>query len=72
MYITRLVELYINDNLWFVFQVENVRMFDKLTPRKSMVGTLYLSSTHTIFVENSEARKETWVGIETFPCRQSS
>ncbi|ROI16005.1 Myotubularin-related protein 7 [Anabarilius grahami] len=26
-----------------------------------MVGTLYLSSTHTIFVENSEARKETWV-----------
>ncbi|XP_067298015.1 myotubularin-related protein 7b isoform X1 [Pseudorasbora parva] len=42
-------------------KVENVRMFDKLTTRKSMVGTLYLSSTHTIFVENSEARKETWV-----------
>ncbi|XP_039530886.1 myotubularin-related protein 7-like isoform X2 [Pimephales promelas] len=42
-------------------KVENVRMFDKLTPRKSMVGTLYLSSTHTIFVENSEARKETWI-----------
>ncbi len=47
-------------------------MIDRLTPRKSMVGTLYLSSTHTIFVENSEARKETWVGIETLSCRQSS
>uniref|UniRef100_A0A672MHZ4 Myotubularin related protein 7b n=1 Tax=Sinocyclocheilus grahami TaxID=75366 RepID=A0A672MHZ4_SINGR len=42
-------------------KVENVRMIDRLTPRKSTVGTLYLSSTHTIFVENSEARKETWV-----------
>ncbi|XP_051559899.1 myotubularin-related protein 7-like isoform X2 [Myxocyprinus asiaticus] len=42
-------------------KVENVRMIDRLTPRKSMVGTLYLSSTHTIFVENTEARKETWV-----------
>uniref|UniRef100_A0AAR2ILG6 Myotubularin phosphatase domain-containing protein n=1 Tax=Pygocentrus nattereri TaxID=42514 RepID=A0AAR2ILG6_PYGNA len=28
---------------------------------KSVVGTLYLSSTHTIFVENSDARRETWV-----------
>ncbi|XP_016360100.1 myotubularin-related protein 7-like isoform X2 [Sinocyclocheilus anshuiensis] len=42
-------------------KVENVRMTDRLTPRKSTVGTLYLSSTHTIFVENSEARKEIWV-----------
>uniref|UniRef100_A0A8B9HI68 MTMR6-9 GRAM domain-containing protein n=1 Tax=Astyanax mexicanus TaxID=7994 RepID=A0A8B9HI68_ASTMX len=41
--------------------VENVRLIDRLTPRKSVVGTLYLSSTHTIFVENSDARKETWV-----------
>ncbi|XP_059407984.1 myotubularin-related protein 7b isoform X1 [Carassius carassius] len=42
-------------------KVENVHMIDRLTSRKSTVGTLYLSSTHTIFVENSEARKETWV-----------
>ncbi|XP_073801692.1 myotubularin-related protein 7b isoform X6 [Danio rerio] len=42
-------------------KVENVRMIDRRTPRKATVGTLYLSSTHTIFVENSEARKETWV-----------
>ncbi|XP_037388533.1 myotubularin-related protein 7b isoform X1 [Pygocentrus nattereri] len=42
-------------------KVENVRLIDRLTPRKSVVGTLYLSSTHTIFVENSDARRETWV-----------
>ncbi|KAI4880105.1 hypothetical protein NFI96_031690, partial [Prochilodus magdalenae] len=42
-------------------QVENVRLIDRLVPRKSVVGTLYLSSTHTIFVENSDARRETWV-----------
>ncbi|TRY88057.1 hypothetical protein DNTS_000039 [Danionella cerebrum] len=42
-------------------KVEHVRMIDRRTPRKSTVGTLYLSSTHTIFVENSDARKETWV-----------
>lgn len=47
------------------FQVENVRMIDWLNPRRSTLGTLYLSSTHTIFVDNLEARKETWVGIET-------
>ncbi|MCJ8749304.1 hypothetical protein PDJAM_G00174750 [Pangasius djambal] len=42
-------------------KVENVRLIDRLTPRKSTAGTLYLSSTHTIFVENSDARKETWL-----------
>ncbi|XP_034156914.2 myotubularin-related protein 7b isoform X2 [Pangasianodon hypophthalmus] len=42
-------------------KVENVRMIDRLIPRKSTVGTLYVSSTHTIFVENSDARKETWL-----------
>ncbi|XP_026874643.2 myotubularin-related protein 7b isoform X1 [Electrophorus electricus] len=42
-------------------KVENVRWLDRLTPRRIAVGTLYLSSTHTIFVENSDARKETWV-----------
>ncbi|CAL9701089.1 unnamed protein product [Knipowitschia caucasica] len=29
--------------------------------RKASVGTLYLSATHTIFVENPETRKETWI-----------
>ncbi|XP_016417344.1 myotubularin-related protein 7-like [Sinocyclocheilus rhinocerous] len=58
-------------------KVENVRMIDRLTPRKSTVGTLYLSSTHTIFVENSEARKETWVlhslvyNVERLPTNSS-
>ncbi|XP_076869711.1 myotubularin-related protein 7b isoform X2 [Brachyhypopomus gauderio] len=42
-------------------KVENVRWIDRLTPRKVSVGTLYLSSTHTIFVENTDARKETWL-----------
>ncbi|KAG5285763.1 hypothetical protein AALO_G00007180 [Alosa alosa] len=42
-------------------KVENVRLIDRVTPRKSTAGTLYLSSTHSIFVENTEARKETWV-----------
>ncbi|XP_031415476.1 myotubularin-related protein 7b isoform X2 [Clupea harengus] len=42
-------------------KVENVRLIDRVTPRKSAPGTLYLSSTHSIFVENTEARKETWV-----------
>ncbi|XP_053336333.1 myotubularin-related protein 7b [Clarias gariepinus] len=42
-------------------KVENVRLIDRLTPRKSTVGTLYLSSTHSIFVENSDSRKETWL-----------
>ncbi|XP_030643738.1 myotubularin-related protein 7b [Chanos chanos] len=42
-------------------KVENVRLIDRASPRKCSVGTLYLSSTHTIFVENSDARRETWV-----------
>ncbi|KAF4071696.1 hypothetical protein AMELA_G00276210 [Ameiurus melas] len=42
-------------------KVEKVRLIDRLTPRRSTVGTLYLSSTHTIFVENSDTRKETWL-----------
>ncbi|XP_066515852.1 myotubularin-related protein 7b isoform X2 [Hoplias malabaricus] len=42
-------------------KVENVRLIDRLMPRRCVSGTLYLSSTHTIFVENSDSRKETWV-----------
>ncbi|XP_067114254.1 myotubularin-related protein 7-like [Osmerus mordax] len=43
-------------------KVENVRLVDRSAPRKAGVGTLYLSATHTIFVENNpETRRETWV-----------
>ncbi|OXB83870.1 UNVERIFIED_CONTAM: hypothetical protein H355_003082 [Colinus virginianus] len=45
-----------------VKEVENVRLVDRLSSRKASVGTLYLTATHVIFVENSsETRKETWV-----------
>ncbi|XP_034716433.1 myotubularin-related protein 7-like isoform X2 [Etheostoma cragini] len=44
-------------------KVENVRFLDRSSgQRKASIGTLYLSATHTIFVENNpESRKETWV-----------
>ncbi|XP_006000144.1 myotubularin-related protein 7 isoform X1 [Latimeria chalumnae] len=43
-------------------KVENVRLLDRISARKAAVGTLYLTATHVIFVENvSETRKETWV-----------
>ncbi|CAB1327167.1 unnamed protein product [Coregonus sp. 'balchen'] len=42
-------------------KVENVRLIDRMAPRKATLGTLYLSATHTIFVENNpETRRETW------------
>ncbi|XP_038570524.1 myotubularin-related protein 7-like isoform X1 [Micropterus salmoides] len=44
-------------------KVENARLLDRSSgQRKASTGTLYLSATHTIFVENNpETRKETWV-----------
>ncbi|XP_020788650.1 myotubularin-related protein 7b isoform X1 [Boleophthalmus pectinirostris] len=44
-------------------KVEQVRLLDRSSgQRKAAVGTLYLSATHTIFVENNpETRKETWI-----------
>uniref|UniRef100_A0A8D0HJF4 MTMR6-9 GRAM domain-containing protein n=1 Tax=Sphenodon punctatus TaxID=8508 RepID=A0A8D0HJF4_SPHPU len=43
-------------------QVENVRLTDRISSRKAALGTLYLTATHVIFVENVlETRKETWV-----------
>ncbi|XP_006630043.3 myotubularin-related protein 7 [Lepisosteus oculatus] len=43
-------------------KVENVRLIDGVSSRKAAVGTLYLTATHVIFVENvSETRRETWV-----------
>lgn len=43
-------------------KVENVKLLDRLTPRRSRMGTLYLTATHTIFVESQAGvRNETWV-----------
>ncbi|XP_058495983.1 myotubularin-related protein 7b isoform X2 [Solea solea] len=44
-------------------KVDKVRLLDRSSgQRKVSVGTLYLSATHTIFVDNNpETRKETWV-----------
>ncbi|XP_023287168.1 myotubularin-related protein 7-like isoform X2 [Seriola lalandi dorsalis] len=44
-------------------KVEHVRLLDRSSgQRKASIGTLYLSATHSIFVENNpETRKETWV-----------
>uniref|UniRef100_A0A672HQ95 Uncharacterized protein n=1 Tax=Salarias fasciatus TaxID=181472 RepID=A0A672HQ95_SALFA len=43
-------------------KVENVRLLDRISPRRSRVGTLYLTATHSIFVESeSGVRNETWV-----------
>ncbi|CAH2300283.1 myotubularin-related 7 isoform X1 [Pelobates cultripes] len=43
-------------------KVENVRLLDRISSRRAALGTLYLTATHVILVENlSEARKETWI-----------
>ncbi|XP_061535899.1 myotubularin-related protein 7b isoform X2 [Phycodurus eques] len=44
-------------------KVENVRLLGRSKgQRKASVGTLYLSATHSMFIENNpETRKETWV-----------
>ncbi|XP_046395380.1 myotubularin-related protein 6 isoform X1 [Ischnura elegans] len=41
-------------------KVENVRMLDRYSARKPSFGTLYLTTTHLIFVDH-DAKKETWV-----------
>ncbi|KAF7280256.1 hypothetical protein GWI33_006252 [Rhynchophorus ferrugineus] len=52
-------------------KVENVRMLDRYSKASSQ-GTLYLTTTHLIFVDH-EAKKETWVlhmhiaGLEKLP-----
>nr|XP_033800110.1 myotubularin-related protein 7 isoform X1 [Geotrypetes seraphini] len=43
-------------------KVENVHLLDRISSKKSALGTLYLTATHIIFVENiSDTRKETWI-----------
>lgn len=41
-------------------QVENVCLVDRFSTRKKIVGTLYITSTHVIFVD-AEGHKETWI-----------
>ncbi|KAL4630813.1 myotubularin-related protein 8-like isoform X2 [Arapaima gigas] len=43
-------------------KVEQVKLLDRYTSKKPTFGTLYLTTTHLIYVENSsENRKETWI-----------
>ncbi|XP_026534365.1 myotubularin-related protein 8, partial [Notechis scutatus] len=43
-------------------EVENVKLLDRYTNKKSANGTLYLTATHLIYVDTStDIRKETWV-----------
>ncbi|XP_048851808.1 myotubularin-related protein 7b isoform X1 [Brienomyrus brachyistius] len=43
-------------------KVENVSLIDRASARKPCVGTLYLTATHSIFVEHdAERHRETWV-----------
>ncbi|KAG8144366.1 hypothetical protein E2320_012889 [Naja naja] len=47
---------------FFLVQVENVKLLDRYTNKKSANGTLYLTATHLIYVDTSaDIRKETWV-----------
>uniref|UniRef100_A0A8C9QXL1 Myotubularin related protein 7b n=1 Tax=Scleropages formosus TaxID=113540 RepID=A0A8C9QXL1_SCLFO len=43
-------------------KVEHVSLIDRASPRKPCVGTLYLTASHSIFVEHdAERHRETWV-----------
>ena len=44
------------------FQVDNVRLLDRFNT-KAVVGTLYLTATHLIFVDPA-GKKETWVSVD--------
>ena len=44
----------------FYFQVENVKLLDRFSARNTAVGTLYLTTTHLIFVDGA-GKKEIWV-----------
>ena len=41
-------------------KVENVKLLDRLNPKGSPLGTLYLTTSHLIFIEEN-AKKELWV-----------
>lgn len=40
-------------------------MLDRYNARKPLVGTLYLTATHLIFVD-PDCKKETWVNVAPF------
>ncbi|CAF1000015.1 unnamed protein product [Rotaria sordida] len=41
-------------------KVENVRLTDRFNSRQHIIGTLYLTSTHLIFID-PEGKRETWI-----------
>ena len=41
-------------------KVEGVKLLDRLNPRNSPIGTLYLPTSHLIFIE-AQAKKEVWI-----------
>ncbi|KAI8128627.1 Myotubularin-related protein 8 [Lucilia cuprina] len=51
--------IFFNDFL-VLKKVENVRMIDRYNTKNPIVGTLYLTATHLIFVE-PDSNKETWI-----------
>jgi hypothetical protein len=40
--------------------VENVRLIDRFNTRQQIIGTIYLTSTHLIFID-PEGKRETWI-----------
>ncbi|XP_041360030.1 myotubularin-related protein 6-like isoform X2 [Gigantopelta aegis] len=44
----------------FIKKVENVKLLDRFNARNPAIGTLYLTTTHLIFVDNA-GKKETWI-----------
>lgn len=42
-------------------KVENVKMLDRLNPRTSASGNLYLTTSHLIFIQDGKEGKETWI-----------
>ena len=42
-------------------KVEGVKLLDRVNPRNSPIGTLYLTTSHLIFIEDSDRQKELWI-----------
>ena len=38
-------------------KVENVKLLDKVTPKSSPIGTLYLTTSHLIFIDEKEKKE---------------
>ncbi|CAF2134637.1 unnamed protein product [Rotaria magnacalcarata] len=48
------------DSLASLRSVENVRLIDRFNNRQQIIGTIFLTSTHLIFVD-PEGKRETWI-----------